>query len=766
MAYSVFVSRYNNNSSIIKNSFSKSSSLGMSAYISNQFRVDVDSKKIYQPKKGRDESEVEFTALVLPSAIPKKQLDELVGEKDYPIKRVQDRFIDASDVVGKDNILIQDAEIISHFWSLNDKNIKDIKDQSLSLKKSNTDLRLYYLYLFTSPIAHKHFPKEMGITVNDLRKIEEVAIHTMCEEVFLSKGIPVELGRHQNKENMVHYHIQTPARVLNYVYHEKEIEFNHSDFKAWLSKEIIYKKRLSKERQEKKKNIWLSKSKADPSEYNTSRYSSWLKKFEKSKEELEELIDIIAGIKISGFTYLEYSTKYKEHLAKRIQVETSSDSLFAKTKGTSELYLDTYAAVDQIKERYAEILNKLLIKEGILKPGSQLYTYVKSTREFVTIREARNWNISEQKRVEVNAKLKKIWKMDIDFYNKPLKYKEKKQMIKRQRLIVHGLKVIMKQSLARYKKEIATVPKKADIFVKFWVNKLETIKANYQDFISSLIDRSIFNYNWKKIVTSEVKFEENKVLAIPTKLKEFEVIHQDELDSSVYHYPEEINEQTIEELNDEIRAIMDQEYVELELEHKNSLERLNYKPNLSEMVISIDIYKEQKTMNYVIFQEIMNAIKNQKEESFMEYLESYYNMMRLKNKNQNPLVQLDDSVTLERTKEKNHLQVLFEKKYPSRNIMEQIGSGYVSNDTKARLEEFFLQIPTAQQLLLYAEDVSFFELIYGDVVIKKENEHSKSLESEIDEALLKHIQNKMETKRAKENKVKTVVEKDDYEIER
>mgnify|MGYP001025335673 CR=1 FL=1 len=662
MAYSVFVSRYNNNSSIIKNSFSKASSLGMSAYISDQFRLDMDTKTQYLPKKGRDESEVEFSALILPSALPKKQLNKLTGEDDFPFKRVKDRFVDSKDVVGKENILIQDAEVISHFWSLNDKNIKSIKNDNPSLKRRKTDMRLYNLYLFTSPVAHKHFPKEMGITFRDLRKIEEQAIYAVCDEMFLSKGLPLELGRHQNKENIIHYHIQTPTRVLNYVYQNKEIEFVESDFIAWLSKSILNNTRKSANDRRMKKDFWLNQSKANPSEYNKSRYVSWLRKYEEKKQELEDISDIIAGFKISGCAYTKFKNKYKQNLSTKQNNENESDSLFAKMKGPTELHLDTYVSLDNMKERYAEILNELLIKEGIIKPNTKLYTYVKSTKEFITIKEARQWNVSDDDLVAVNKKLNKIWKMDIDFYNKNLKSKEKKKMKERQRLIVHGLKIVMKQSLSRYKKEIATNSDKADIFVSFWIKKLENIKENYKDFVSSLIDRSIYNFKWKKIVTSEVVFDEKNDIEVPKKFEDFKKVEVALESNKIYELPEEVDEETIEQMNNDIRAIMSQEYVALERTHRKALEQLNYKANLNEFEVSIDIAGESRTMFYSTFHDIMRAVNNQRDESFKEWLESYYILMKKKHPKEYPLILPDDLSIDESEKMSSHIHVLSEMK--------------------------------------------------------------------------------------------------------
>lgn len=180
MTYNIFLSRYSNNDKIIKNSFSRRTSLAMSSYISDQIRVDIATKKIFTPKKGRDQGEVEFSALILPSKLPKRNLDEIMGEKDYVIKNVKNRFIKSTNKEYKDHYFLQDSERISYFWSENDKNIAELETSGNKSKNPNNKMRLYNLYLFASPVAHKHFPKELGVTYKDLREIDEKAIEWIC----------------------------------------------------------------------------------------------------------------------------------------------------------------------------------------------------------------------------------------------------------------------------------------------------------------------------------------------------------------------------------------------------------------------------------------------------------------------------------------------------------------------------------------------------------------------------------------------------------
>ena len=236
MAYNVFVSRYSNNSDIIKNAFSKSTSNAMSAYISNKTRIDHNLNYALEPKVGRDDGEVDFSALILPSDMPLDVLEKLGVYDSSTLSRVFDRFERGENVKGSEHYIVQNSNVISVLWSLNDRNIHNIQESSDVYKNRQQSLRLYDLYLFTSPVAHKHFPPEMNITADDLRAIDEKAIYEICDEFFLSKGLAVELGRHKNKENIVHYHLQTTNRVFKYKYENEDYSFDHSAFVRWLSK--------------------------------------------------------------------------------------------------------------------------------------------------------------------------------------------------------------------------------------------------------------------------------------------------------------------------------------------------------------------------------------------------------------------------------------------------------------------------------------------------------------------------------------------------
>ena len=526
MAYNVFVSRYSNNSDIIKNAFSKSTSNAMSAYISNKTRIDHNLNSVLEPKVGRDDGEVDFSALILPSDIPLDVLEKLGVYDSSTLSRVIDRFERGENVKGSEHYILQNSNVISVLWSLNDKNIHNIQESSDVYKNRQQSLRLYDLYLFTSPVAHKHFPPEMNITADDLRAIDEKAIYEICDEFFLSKGLAVELGRHKNKENIVHYHLQTTNRVFKYKYENEDYSFDHSAFVRWLSKAKLEPLRNSVITNRNKKNSWQQKYDVDPSDYNLIRLNNWSQKLIKLEEELTDVTDIIAGLKKSGLTYSTYQEIYLKNMQKKINKTMISDSVFASHKGEAETYLDTYQALDLIKEKYAQVLNRLLIEEGIIKPDSELYKFSKSLRDFITVKEARIFNISDEKRVEINKTLNQVFKMDEDFFY----YESDKNFLKRKRinrktktrkrLIIHGLKTIIKEHLASHKPIIAQSEQALNKWVKLWKHQLDEIRGKYSKLIDTLLQHHIYNFNWRKPLMSNLlsinkEFVDEKEFEIP-----------------------------------------------------------------------------------------------------------------------------------------------------------------------------------------------------------------------------------------------------------
>lgn len=652
MSYNVFVSRYSNNDKIIKNSFSRKTSLAMSAYISDQLRYDHQSKKIYNPKKGRDISEVSFSALILPKDIPDNHLKELLGQEDTRVHRVRDRFTRSSGYDYQDNIIIRDAEVISHFWQQNDLNIASVETDTRIVKNSRNKLRLYNLYLFSSPVAHKHFPKEMEITHHDLRAIDERAIYMVLDEFLLSKGMPLELGRHQNSENIIHYHIQTPARVLSYIYNNQEIEPVASEFRSWLSKSILHNNQVkSKTRLEKVRSSY-DEYKKDPSDYNHQKYTNWMRKYDETENENTDISEIIAGKKVSGLTYSKYMNRYIEKLKKDKRKEVENCGLFAKVKGNTEKYLDTFGCLDGIKKRYAQVLNQLLIEEGILLPGKELYTYVESTRDFITIKEGIMWNLPDVKRLEINREIKKIFKSDIDFEKELRKEKEgksKKKIREKSRTLVHVLKKKIEKSIDRHKKTIAFDDEALSDFVRFWIDKVEYTKSNYKRFISSLVKEEIFNFDWKLSKVKELEQDSNVVNedgliadivvhSIQDNYTEiidkYDVSVFEDIDEAEYFdYYEEIEVGEIDksayknsiEFNQDDMAIFELEdgenmsaYEQLEHQFEVELERLNYALDIDSDTVSVFVEGFECRFNSFDFEYIMNIAIHKYEDDRLE----------------------------------------------------------------------------------------------------------------------------------------------------
>lgn len=607
MTYNIFLSRYSNNDKIIKNSFSRRTSLGMSSYISDQMRVDMTTRQIFTPKKGRDQGEVEFSALILPRKTPKNILDEIMGEKEYVIKNIKNRFVKPPIKDYEDHYFLQDSERISYFWSENDKNISELETSGNKSKNPNNKMRLYNLYLFASPVAHKHFPKELGVTYKDLREIDEKAIYEVAHEFLLSKGLALELGRHQNKENIIHYHIQTPARVMNFIYEVDEVKINVNDFKSWLSKSVLANKKANILSQKINKEKWLEKYKDNPSDYNKKRYIDWLRKFENSMEEHEEILDIIAGASTSGMIYSDYLNKYRQKLFKDKSRENSHNNLFAKTKGPVELFLDTPRALDKMKKRYADVLNELLIEEGIIKPNTQLYTYVESMKDIITIKEARMWNLPEKDREHVNREIKKIKQIDLDFEKNLKKSKEmKNKPISKQtgRVLVHKIKNLYKKSFQLHKKTIALDFEELNDFVKYWVNKVTHIKNNYDQYIGSLMNNKIFNFTWKSTKLENIIHEDKKEVNIE-KYKDFEVVEGEQLDEALYQQDDELDNEELEEIIDHENDEDDNEYIYLERYFSSKLMDIDYRVSQSNNEVSVIIHGHLQSFSIFRFQEFM-----------------------------------------------------------------------------------------------------------------------------------------------------------------
>lgn len=560
------VSKLNNNSSVIKNFDNRSSSLAMSAYISNEIRRDFFTNQPYAGKLSRDLSEVNFTALLLPSDLPREIISKLVNGREVIAHELRTRFKNLESVTYSKHYLIKDTEFISRFWSLQDAHVK-------AISKNVTNARLYNLMLFNSPASKKHFPPEMNISVEDLREIEEKAIYEICDEFYLRNGFAVELGRHQ-KEDIVHYHLMYPVRVLSYKYEQENAAFDFQNFRAWLSKSKITPLKKSLITRSAKVKEWEEKAKQDPSEYNQVRLANWQNKLKILTQEVEDILDIIAGLKRSGYTYSKYYKHFTQNQMDRINKTMASDSLFATHKGHVENYLDTYSATDKIKERYADILNRLLAEEGIIKPNTKLYEYSKSLRDYITISEARIWGLSDVKMKAYNAVINKPFKIDLDFFNDAFKTHKGKNAYKhRKHLIVNALKVVIKESLQRHKRRFVHHPEMVEQWSNVWINQLKNLKDKYAEFILTLIDRSIFNFNWRKVVNQNLIDDVIKQQQpIQIQANETVIIVDEEFD---HIDKKEVNEVTLQEL--EIKPLPPlTDWESFVLEHEETLSQIAY----------------------------------------------------------------------------------------------------------------------------------------------------------------------------------------------
>lgn len=540
----------------------------MSAYISDSDRYDMNLQRVILPKAGRDEGEVTFTALLLPSDMPESALKVLGIADINGVHRVKDRFRNDLDVKGKEHFLIQNDEVIETLWSLSDRNIRSIEQSSNIYKNRKTQLRLYDLYLFTSPVAHKHFPSALNVTHEDLRELDERVMYEICDEFFLSKGLAVEIGRHQNKENIIHYHVQTTNRIFKYKHEQQTFKFNHFTFVAWLSKAKLEPLRTKVISNKSKVLEWELKLRVDPSDYNRIRLENWTRKVTELEQEHNDIQDIMAGIIKTGTTYAKYQDIYVKNQQKRIKTSIENNSIFSSHKGSYEMFLDRYDTLDRIKERYAQVLNQHLIEAKLIQPGTQLYQFSKSLRDFITVQEARNCNITDDKRVEINKKLNEVFKIDQDFFTYEMGQKGKKKKIDRKkkvrkRLIIHGLKTIIKQHLHVNKPSLLKSEKTLNQWVKLWRNQLDIIKDKYSKLIETLLQHHIYNFDWRKAVRSNlveltnIAEDKDEIQQETTRselnksMKQIADIEKEVVDIQVgYHYNE--NELNYETLVDEI----------------------------------------------------------------------------------------------------------------------------------------------------------------------------------------------------------------------
>ena len=132
----------------------------MGAYILNTTLVSAVDKKAYEkPKKSRDEGEVVFSGLILPSDLPLEDYQKFaLKEETLPITLNQ-MFSNIPSVANwKDHYFVEDNAVITDLLLENDRHIQALEMEQYGEHNSKQNYRLYHTYVLTLPVANHHFP--------------------------------------------------------------------------------------------------------------------------------------------------------------------------------------------------------------------------------------------------------------------------------------------------------------------------------------------------------------------------------------------------------------------------------------------------------------------------------------------------------------------------------------------------------------------------------------------------------------------------------
>jgi len=494
--YNIFVSEYNNNSKKISHVLSKTSSLALSAYISDQERAD--DFKIYSPDKSRDLGEVTLIGLILPDDIPESDLELIHNTKNYTSVFVGDCY----PALPKDSpvrqcILIRDPNVISRYWSLNDQHVIELAKQHHKPMVGDTQckMRLYTTMVHALPVAQRHFPENLYVTREDLVDVNTNTLLELYYEFYLSKGYVVELATHKNELDIDHAHSLISSMTLNYKNANQPVIFDSKNFIPWLSRNYYNRSSEKIKTYEHKVEYWTAMVNSEPSDKNKAKFQSWNIKLENEKREYQDINNIIGKKLNSGKTYEKYKSKFMQNQLSRYGKAAASKQLFSPNKNQEEIYHESFDFLDRFKVRFAQLLNTNLIRIGLLNPGKELYTAIQSSKLFITIKESVDWEVAPERRKDINDKIKVLFEMDKQQY---FKDKDDNKIAKRdrRRVIVHEFRSALKASFIKQKMEIATVIGKAESWIKEWEDKIKQRRANLQTALSEL-DLSLFPKNYK-----------------------------------------------------------------------------------------------------------------------------------------------------------------------------------------------------------------------------------------------------------------------------
>lgn len=506
MALNVFVSKLSNTDHKIKNSLSQRSSLGMGAYIFREVFVANRSThvyKVFDRKKTADD--ILFKGVIIPSKIPIQDLNRITNKKASEVKRLKDVFKNVPDhAPWKYHLFLDDNETVVKLLEESDRHIAELERIQYGDNQRIRKLRLYNAYVISLPTAQLHFPKSMGLTREDLYPIMYSVVLDLIHNHFTQNGQICLFGFHLAKEDgMVHVHLLVPERTLKYHYQFSPKTFNERHFLIWLQKDKISRAKESVEKNLAKFKDYKTKFDANPTEENHQKMMNFSERYDKAKMRRDAISQILNFEIKSGPVYEMFKEEFMAPKKSRNKLNSQDDSYFSDQKGYVEKFQETYEFLDSIKRNYADLLNRYLIENGLIKNNNKLFTYVPAGPNYITNHEMRLWNISFEQLQKVNRKIKEIFNADKSFFYQKEKshpYMDKKK----RKLIVHTYKHELKTEFNLIKKDLALNYEKAEVWVDGWLQRLDHLRTNFRAFLMSLIDPNIFNVTWRKQVRTKL----------------------------------------------------------------------------------------------------------------------------------------------------------------------------------------------------------------------------------------------------------------------
>lgn len=344
MPYNIYLSRVSNENKKIKNKMSRTSSLGMGAYIFREVFVSPTTNKPYAViDKSKTKDDILFKGLLLPKELPNNDLKLILGNDVQPVQLMKMFGNIPSHVKWSEHYFVDDKETVIRFLEASDRHNYALNDMRNNGNERANDYRLYHSYILSLPVAKLNFPSYMNMTRDDLNPIMYDVIFELLNKHFLSNGQAVLFAFHLSEEDeKVHVHLQVPSRTFRYFYEENRQVFNHDFFVEWLSKNKFTRAKKSVEINRKRKDEWDLKYQKNPNQYNQEHYLNWLKRYLEAIEFCDGINDILLGNVKSGDIYSSLKDEYLNPVEKNYKSQKDLVSYFSKRKGYIEDHQDTF----------------------------------------------------------------------------------------------------------------------------------------------------------------------------------------------------------------------------------------------------------------------------------------------------------------------------------------------------------------------------------------------------------------------------------------